>query len=130
MANLKKIYSDIDLTFARQPISGDISLVYDDRAVINSVRNLLLTNFYERPWQPRLGSNLTKLLFEPVEPLMETTIAAEIRSVITNFESRVTIDSIVVSTNPDENGYDVTLTVFIMNNTQATEVNLFLERNR
>lgn len=130
MANLKKIYSDIDLTFARQPISGDISLVYDDRAVINSVRNLLLTNFYERPWQPRLGSNLTKLLFEPVEPLMETTIAAEIRSVITNFESRVTIDSIVVSTNTDENGYDVTLTVFIMNNTQATEVNLFLERNR
>lgn len=130
MANLKKIYSDIDLTFARQPISGDISLVYDDRAVINSVRNLLLTNFYDRPWQPRLGSNLTKLLFEPVEPLMETTIAAEIRSVITNFESRVTIDSIVVKSNTQENGYDVRLIVFIMNNTQATEVNLFLERNR
>lgn len=130
MANLTNIYSDIDLKFSPQPSTGDISLVLDNRAVIASVRNLLLTNFYDRPWQPSLGSNMSQLLFENVDNLMETTIAQEIKNVIKNFEPRVTIDTIVVSANPDKNGYNVSLTFFVGNNTQATRISIFLERNR
>lgn len=130
MATLKKIYSDLDLTFNRQPSTGDLSLVYDDRAVINSVRNLLLTNFYERPWQPSLGSNVTALLFENISPLTESNLAREIRNVINNFEPRVTINDIRVTGNYTENGYDIFLSFFISNNVQPSEVTLFLERNR
>jgi len=130
MATLKKIYSDLDLTFSRQPLNGDVSLVYDNRSVINSVKNLLLTNFFERPFQPNLGSSLNNMLFEQVSPTMESTIKREILDVITNFEPRIRIESIIVSANIDRNGYEVTLRFFIGNNVQQTQVSVFLERNR
>jgi len=130
MANITNVYSDIDLTFSRQPITGDVSLVLDNRAVISSVKNLLQTNFYDRPWQPSLGSNVNALLFENITSLMETTIEQEIRNVINNFEPRVTIDKINVSANTQEDGYNITLQFFIGNNTQATQVSVFLERTR
>jgi phage baseplate assembly protein W len=130
MATITNIYKDIDLRFNPQPGNGDLSLVLDNRAVVASVRNLLLTNYYERPFQPLLGSNLTGLLFEPVTPLMETTIAQEIKNVINNFEPRVKINSVNASSNTTEDGYNVTMSFFIGNSTQATTVSVFLERNR
>ena len=130
MATLTKIYSDLDLTFNRQPVSGDVSMVFDSRAVINSVKYLLLTNFYERPWQPTLGSNITNLLFEPVESDTESIIKEEITNVINNFEPRVTIEKITVSANQQEDGYDISLSFFIGNSTQPTQISVFLERNR
>jgi phage baseplate assembly protein W len=130
MATLKKIYSDLDLTFSRQPLNGDVSLVYDSRSVISSVKNLLLTNFFERPFQPNLGSSLNNMLFEQVSPTMETTIQREIFDVISNFEPRIKIDNIFVRSNIDNNGYEVTLRFFIGNNVETTQVSVFLERNR
>lgn len=130
MATLKKIYSDLDLTFSRQPLNGDVSIVYDNRSVINSVKNLLLTNFFERPFQPNLGSSLNGMLFEQVSPTMETTIKREIFDVISNFEPRIKIDDIFVLSNIDKNGYEVTLRFFIGNNVEPTQVSVFLERNR
>lgn len=130
MATLKKIYSDLDLTFNRTPVKNDVALSYDDQAVIRSVRNLLLTNFYERPFQPNLGSNINKLLFEPVNNLTSGNLKEDIRNVITNYETRVGIDEIVVTPNEDENAYNITLQFYIGNNTSPTTINLVLERSR
>ena len=130
MATLKKIYSDLDLTFNRTPVKNDVALSYDDQAVIRSVRNLLLTNFYERPFQPNLGSNINKLLFEPVNNLTSGNLKEDIRNVITNYEPRVGIDEIVVTPNEDENAYNITLQFYIGNNTSPTTINLILERSR
>lgn len=130
MANLTNNYSDIDLTFQPQPTTGDISLVVDARDVVASVRNLLLTNHYDRPWQPALGSNIKRLLFENITPLMETDIVQEIKNTINNFEPRVTIQNINVKANPQKDGYDISMTFFIGNNTQATQISVFLERTR
>ena len=58
MANITKLYSDIDFTFTKKPVVGDVALSYDTQAVIRSVRNLLQTKHYERPFDPNLGSNL------------------------------------------------------------------------
>ena len=91
MATLKKLFTDIDLTFNKQPGKGDIVLSYDDQAVIRSVRNLLQTRFYERPFQPELGSNLNSLLFELISPITASALETEIRNVISNFESRANI---------------------------------------
>jgi len=130
MGTLSNIYSDIDLTFTRQPVTGDIALSYDDQAVIRSVRNLLLTNHYERPFQPVIGSNLDSFLFENIVSSQQAVIEKEIADTIRNFEPRVTINSIVVTADEINNAYDVTLSFFIGNNTQPTVVGLLLERSR
>jgi phage baseplate assembly protein W len=130
MATLTNVYADLDLTFAAQPVSGDVSLVLDDRAVINSVRNILQTNFYDRPWQPGLGSGLTALLFELVDSTMQPIIANEITNSINNFEPRVNLQSVVVEADAPNNGYNVTVTFFIGNNVVPTQITTFLERIR
>ena len=130
MATLKNIYSDLDLTFNRVPVTGDIALSYDEQSVIRSVRNLLLTNTYDRLFQPQIGSNVTKLLFENIDPLTSSLLQNEIINTITNFEPRVSISSVIVETNIDQNAYNVSLTFFIGNNSSPTAVNLLLQRSR
>jgi len=130
MATLSKIYSDIDFTFTKKPVTGDVALSYDHQAVIRSIRNLLLTNHYERPFNPDLGSNLNALLFEMVSPLTSVAIQREIENTINNYEPRAAIKEIVVESLADKNAYNVTLTFYIENATLPTTVTLLLERNR
>jgi phage baseplate assembly protein W len=130
MANLQKVYTDLDLTFSRRPGTNDVSMRYDDQAVIASVRNLLLTNFYERPFQPNVGSNLDKLLFEPVNDLTANILETEIRNVINNYEPRAKIDSLQITSNPNQASFSVYLRFYIGNNTTPTAVNLILQRSR
>jgi len=127
---LTKIYSDLDLTFNKVSVTGDVAIRYDEQAVIRSVRNLLLTNTYDRLFQPQIGSNVTKLLFENIDPLTASLLQNEISNTIKNFEPRVSIQSIVVQPNEDQNAYNVSLTFFIGNNTSPTAVNLLLQRSR
>jgi phage baseplate assembly protein W len=129
MAN-QHIYSDLDLTFRRQPVKGDVSFSYDEQAVIRSIKNLLNTNRYERLFQPTLGCNLTNLLFEPCTPLTASLIDDEIRRMIENYESRATVHQLIVSAAPDENSFNVSMYVFIGNQTTPTAINLILKRTR
>jgi phage baseplate assembly protein W len=127
---ITKIYSDIDFTFTKKPVTGDVALSFDEQAVIRSIRNLLLTNYYERPFNPELGSNLNALLFELVSPLTATSLEREISTMIENYEPRATLNSITVTPLPDKNAYNVSLSFYIENATLPTTVTLLLERNR
>lgn len=127
---LTKRYSDLDFSFTRIPGRNDIALSYDEMAVIRSIRNLLLTKNYERPFQPNVGSRVQMMLFEPVDFLTAQSLRSEIESVVTNFEPRAKIDSILVSADPDNNLYNVTLQFYIGNNVEPTAINLILERTR
>jgi phage baseplate assembly protein W len=130
MASLTRIYSDIDFTFTKKPVTNDVALSFDTQAVIRSIRNLLLTRHYERPFNPDLGSNIDALLFEMVSPLTATSLEREIQNVIENYEPRASVDSIVVFAQPDNNAYSATITFYIENATLPTTVTLLLERNR
>ena len=130
MATLSKIYSDIDFTFTKKPVTGDVALSYDDQAVIRSVRNLLSTRNYERPFNPDLGSSMDALLFENISPLVATSIKNEISRMVSNYEPRANIKDVVVNSQPDKNAYNVTLSFYIENATLPTTVTLLLERNR
>ena len=130
MATLTNLYSDLDLTFNLVPGTNDVARSFDDQAVIRSVRNLLLTNFYERPFQPNLGGNIDRLLFEPANNLTASLIKNEIQNVITNYEPRAKIDDIVVNADIDNNSFVISLSFYIGNNTLPTSVNLLLERSR
>lgn len=130
MAINNHIYSDIDLTFLRQPVSNDVSLKYNEQAVVRSIRNLLSTSTYERLFQPNVGSNINNLLFEPVSSLTASLIKDEIVRVINNFEPRATISQLIVNALPDSNQFNVSLYVLIGNQTSPTAINLILTRAR
>jgi|TARA_R110002126_G_scaffold9742_1_gene43474 phage baseplate assembly protein W len=126
----ERSFKDLDLNFTAHPIKKDVSMHYNEKAVINSVKNLVSTNFYERPFQPFLGSNIRALLFELVDSVVAASLERQITETINNHEPRVSVQSINAIPSPDENGYKVILTFFIVNNPNPVTINFFLERIR
>jgi phage baseplate assembly protein W len=123
-------FKDLDLNFQIHPIRKDINLHKNEIAIINSVKNLILTNHYERPFQPELGSNIRRLLFENVDSFMAAQIEREIQETVTNFEPRVRVTKVVATVSPDENRYNVEMEFFVVNNPNPITINFFLERVR
>jgi uncharacterized protein len=130
MTAVTRQYRDIDLSFAAHPVTGDIAKKIGENAIIQSIRNLLLTGKYERLFQPRIHSRLKAHLFEPADTITSSAIGNEIRSVIGNFEPRVNLIEVNVVPEYDQSGYNVTLSFFIQNSTDPITVSLFLERIR
>ena len=96
MQNQNKItarrwYTDIDLNITPHPSSGDLVLKYDKEAIKRSIRNIMLTNNYERPFKPSFGANLRGLLFELADDLTKFEIRRQIEDAIMSFEPRVRI---------------------------------------
>jgi len=126
----KHDWADLDLDFIKHPTTGDVVRKTGAEAIKRSVRNLIMTNFYDRPFRSYIGGNVRKMLFELVSPLTATFLKNAINEVITNYEPRVAIDNIVVNVSPDRNGFDVTIAYIILNSNQPVTINLFLERLR
>ena len=127
---MKKLYVDLDLKFQKRPVTGDVSLSYDEQAVIRSVRNLLSTKHYERPFQPTLGAGIDALLFELITPLTGSLLTDEIKRVISNWEPRARIYSLNVAVLPEQNAYSVSIIFYIGNNVTPTGINIILARSR
>ena len=124
-------FRDIDLDFTRNAVTNDVNVVEDVIAVKRAVRNLVQTNFYERPFHPEIGSNVRAVLFEPVSQIIEDVLSRHIQDVIENFEPRVELININSKANLDENAYSVTIEFFVRNSPSGVQtVNLFLERLR
>lgn len=123
-------YSDLDLNFIIHPVKKDINVYTDEMAVINALKNLILTNHYERPFQPDLGSNVRKLLFENLDIITAAALEKEIEQTITNFEPRVRILDISVAPNDEKNSYGVTLRFNVINRTEPVTISFLLERIR
>lgn len=130
MATEERIFSDLDLNFTKHPVTKDVARKTGDKAIIASLKNLIYTNFYERPFNPRLGSNIRGMLFEPLDPLTGATLQKEIKILIQNYEPRVSIRDIQVIADFDNNAYQVTLTFFTVNSTAPLRTVLFLNRLR
>lgn len=130
MANITKLYSDIDFMFTRKPVVGDIALSYDSQAVTRSIRNLLQTKHYERPFNPNLGSNLETMLFEPMNPMNASAMESEIRTTIKNWEPRVSLTDVKVYAREDQNAYEISLTYFLENAASTSTITMLLKRDR
>ena len=128
--NSTRSFKDLDLNFTIHPIRKDINTHKNEYAIINSVKNLVLTNNYERPFQPEIGSNIRRLLFENVDAITAAQIEREITETVENFEPRVQVSKVTASADPDNNGYKVTLEFFVINNANPITINFFLERIR
>lgn len=123
-------FSDLDLDFIAHPTTGDIVKKTGVEALKRSVRNLILTNFYDRPFRSYIGSNAQKLLFENANPLTSNFLKDSINEVLTNYEPRIAVRGIQVNFDIDNNGYNVVLAFSIVNNNLPVVINLFLERIR
>lgn len=117
ITTLQKKYSDIDFNFAQNPGTGDVTRKIDIEAVKQSVRNLLLTKLYERPFQPSLYSQLYDLLFENFTASTKYALEKVILNVLTNFEPRIRVLGIVVTDRRENNSLEISLR-FVMISTQ------------
>lgn len=101
----KKPHRDLDLSLKIHPIRKDIIPLKDDAAIKNAIKNLLITNFYERPFADDLGANLRGLLFEPAGIITNIELRSNIRDVIQKYEPRVSVTSIDITDNIPRNEY-------------------------
>jgi phage baseplate assembly protein W len=131
--NRERDYSDLDLDFIAHPTTGDVVRKKGEDAVKRSIRNLVLTNFYDRKFRHGIGSNATKVLFDNITPMTAMYLQNAIIEVITNYEPRARIasrDSVVVRPDIDGNGYTATIEFYLINRMEPVVFDLFLERIR
>ena len=128
--NTNRTFSDLDLNFKLHPVKKDVNILLNELAISNSIKNLVLTNHYERPFQPEVGSNIRKLLFDNLDAITAANIEREIKETIDNFEPRARVHQVTAVAAPDENGYRMKLEFFVLNNTSPITINFFLERVR
>jgi phage baseplate assembly protein W len=130
MATINKVYSDIDFTFTKKPVTGDVALSYDSQAVSRSIRNLLNTKNYDRLFNPELGSKLSGLLFDNMSPVLSVSMQNMITNMIDTYEPRARLQSVTVTPKPDLNAYAVNISFYTENTTMPTTITILLERNR
>jgi phage baseplate assembly protein W len=122
-------YLDIDLTFAKKP-NGDIYKKRDAAAVKQAVKNLVQTNFYEKPFQPFFGTDVRAMLFELADEDTEDDVRSNIIRAIEKYEKRAQILDLVVKSTPDANDLAVTLTFRILNTEEVVTFSTTLSRLR
>ena len=130
MARNTRTFSDLDINFLVNPVTGDIARKYDEAAIKQSVKNLILTNHYERLFHPEIGSQVTALLFEPFSPMMKFTLERAIINTINNHEPRVQLLAVDVALNEDNHTVYVSITFRIVNTERPLVVDITLKRTR
>ena len=125
-----KIFSDLDLSFNKHPVTGDVGAKFNEQAVKNSIKNLVLTRHYERPFRSEIGSNIGNMLFELATPALAAILKQEIINLIRNFEPRVDQLEVEVSFSPDNNYILVKIIFTIVMTTSPIVLEFTLDRTR
>ena len=130
MPSSTRQFADLDLNFTPHPVTGDVGFKKDENAVKQAVKNLVLTQNFERPFHSEIGSSLRSLLFEPATPMTKEILRKTISDTITNFEPRVDLIDVEIRYTLDDTAVDVRIIFKIRNSFTPIDVNLTLERTR
>ena len=126
-----QVFRDLDLFFGKKNTSKDISKVQGIQSVKRSVRNLILTNIYEKPFHPEIGSGIRELLFEPLSPITAFVLSQRVEDVIENFEPRARLVGVRALPDLDRNSYEITIEFYVQNApTELVDTTVLLERLR
>jgi phage baseplate assembly protein W len=128
--NIAREFKDLDMNFTIHPIRKDVNKLVAERAVINSIKNIVLTAHYEKPFNPDFGSNIRRLLFENLDNLTASAIEREIEETVRNYEPRVNLLETTARADFENNGFKVEMKFMIINQTQPLSITFFLERIR
>jgi phage baseplate assembly protein W len=124
------LYTDLNLNFAKNPATKDVTRLKDVEAVKRSVRNLILTNRFERPFHPEIGANVRALLFENMTPVTEQLLTERIADTLRVYEPRAVLNDVVVSGSLDTNTYTATIKFYVREVPELIIVQEFLKRLR
>jgi phage baseplate assembly protein W len=123
-------FRDIDLNFQRHPVTNDIVKIEDVDAIKRSVKNLVQTNFYERPFHPELGCGVRDLLFENFTPITGIFLKRKIEEVLVNYEPRISLSQIAVDDDQDNNRLVIDIYFYVIGVPDPVQVTTFLQRLR
>lgn len=128
-----EVYSDFNVNFNVHPVKQDLTRLVNEDAVLRSIKNIVQTDHYERPFRPLFGANIKKYLFEQLTPITLQLIKSQIVSALANYEPRANIiDVVVSSSSSDNNSVEITITFSTINNLRpvTTTITLALDRVR
>lgn len=123
-------YADFTTQFFEHPVSSDLARITDFEAVRRSIKNLVLTDKYERLLDPNIGSNINRVLFEPVDGSTTIILKDYIVEVIRNYEPRAEVEDVIVIPNYDQNSYNITIYFSVVFSEEIQTVEIFLQRAR
>ena len=126
----RKIYADIFNDLDKHPITDDLATRTNENAVKQSIRNLLLTDRGERLFQPNIGSDIRKMLFENITPQTIIVIEQMVRDTLEIYEPRANIIDIVVSANEDGNQINISIVFNVINRQEPVSIDVILDRVR
>ena len=124
------LYSDFLADFNAHPGNGQLVTSVNEESVISSIKNLLLTNKYERLFQPNLGSNIKHLLFEPITSQTQNMLISQVKETIENYVPRATLIDVTATAYEDRNAYVVTIEFYVTSIENAITLNIPLYRVR
>ena len=125
-----QIFKDFDIAFAAHPNTKDVAKKTNAEAIKQSLKNLLLTQYYERPFHSQIGSQVKALMFELATPMTQILLQRSITDVITGYEPRVQLLNVIVDMNSESYSANITIYFQIINTTQPLRIDLVLERAR
>ena len=126
----QEIFSDLDMSFTAHPITGFLSRKTNRLAVRQSVKNLILTEQYERPYKPLLGCGIRNYLFEPFTPITRKLMEDSIRETLNNYEPRANIIAVQVEEYEETHTLTVSIAFMIQNDPEPVVLDVILERVR
>ena len=121
-------FKDVNLTWAKHPITGALSVLQNEAAVKRALRSLVLTNFYERPYNPLFGTDLRAQLFENFSAFTELQLKKSITAAIENFEPRVELIKVIVQSREDQNTLNVDIIFRVVNQVEPISITVAIER--
>ena len=126
----KSKYLDFDLNFTKHPLTNDLVMKKGAAAINQSLKNIVQTAFYERPFNPELGCGVRELLFEPFTPMTKVFLERKIEEVLINYEPRVEVQNIAIDDDQDRNRLVVDIYFYVVGVPGPQVVQTFLQRVR
>lgn len=129
-------FSDVNVSFTPHPATGKLPVLKNADAVKRAVRNLILTNKYERPYQPNFGGNIVAQLFElnaeggNISYVDQYAIRNQIETMINNYEKRAKVTDIQTEFNEQTNQLNVTIRFQIVNQRLPVDLTISIQRVR
>ena len=121
-------FKDLAVSFNSNPNTGDFGVVRNENAIKQSVRNLILTMFGERPFQPQIGSRIKALLFEPWDPFSSDSIKSEIFNCLSRLEPRIKVTGVRLYDDSEVNSVQIAIDYTIVGEQQVQNVEFLLEK--
>ncbi|AFK66258.1 hypothetical protein SWPG_00004 [Synechococcus phage S-CBM2] len=128
ISDISRSFKDVKLSFFKNPVTSDLTVVKDSTAIRDAVKNIILTEFGERPFNPRFGSQVNGLLFGQADEFLGQTLKLEIETAISNFEPRVTTDRVDIYLLEETNEIEIEIEFKIIGQPLTQTVSFLLAR--